>query len=83
VTECDAAPPSDQLAKEYCVPAEPCGEIAAIVCRVPAVQVALTGLAEGEPPSIETVSPLGTVVIETCTVPGLLVREKFAEPVTP
>jgi hypothetical protein len=40
VTECEMAPPSDQLAKVYWVPAVGvCGEVVASVCGLPMVQV--------------------------------------------
>lgn len=39
VTVCDSAPPSDHEVKAYCVLPEVCGEVVAIVCEVPTVQV--------------------------------------------
>lgn len=45
VTVCESAPPSDQAAKVYCVPVEFCGEVVAMVCVAPTVQVRVCVLA--------------------------------------
>jgi len=74
-TECDKAPPSDQLAKVYWVPAVGvCGEVVAMVCGLPTCQVTATGAACGVPPSTLTANPDGEVLMVTPT----LFTTKFA-----
>jgi hypothetical protein len=75
VTGCDKAPPSDQLAKVYWVPAVgDCGEDVAMVCWLPTCQVTGTGEACGVPPSTLTANPDGEVLMMTPT----LFATKFA-----
>jgi len=51
--------------------------LVAMVCEEPMIQVAFTGLGVAAPPSTETVSPAGAVVIVIGTEPGLMVVESL------
>jgi hypothetical protein len=53
VTECEIAPPSDQLPKTYCVPVAPaCGDVVATVCDVPAVHWRAHGAVQAVPSTV-------------------------------
>ena len=68
---CEIAPLSDQLLKTYCTPGAPdCGELVAMVCEDPGTQFSTSGAVVAVPPSTETRSPAGLVVIVVCTVAG-------------
>jgi len=78
LTECEIAPASDQLVKTNRFPGVlGCGVLVAMVCEEPMIQVAFTGLGVATPPSTETVSPVGAVVIVIGTEPGLMVVESL------
>ena len=64
VTECEIAPPSDQLLNTCSVPPETfCGEVVAMVWGEPAAQFSFNGAATNGPPSAETRRFAGLVVI--------------------
>ena len=73
-------PPSLQPVHTNCVPGVPacgevpgrpaCGEAAAMVCRLPGVQLNSAEPAQGGLPSTVTVGPAILVLTVTCTVPG-------------
>ena len=68
---CEIAPLSDQLLNTYCMPAAPgCGEVVAMMWDDPGTQFSTNGAAVAVPPSTETRSPAGLVVIVVCTVAG-------------
>ena len=61
---CEIAPLSDQLLHTYCTPAPPaCGELVAMVCVEPGIQLSVSGAAVDVPPSTETRRLAGLVVI--------------------
>src|SRR5579863_6780533 len=65
---CEIAPPSDQLLHTYCTPAPPaCGEVVAMVCDEPMIQLSISGAAVNVPPSTETSKFDGLVAIVICT----------------
>lgn len=84
---CEIAPPSDQLLHTYCTPVPPdCGDVVAMVCDEPAVQLSTSGAAVNGPPSAETRRLAGLVLIVICceaaakfpvTVAGALGMVKF------
>ena len=63
VIVCEIAPPSDQTLKVFCTPAAVCGELVAMVCVELGIQFSISGAATGAPPSADTSSPAGLVVI--------------------
>src|SRR5947209_12027900 len=74
----DSAPPSDQLAKVYCVPGAVWGDDVAIVCVLPAGNDN-TCEALYETPSTVYVAPLGLVPNVTATPVPLTVTEAAFE----
>jgi hypothetical protein len=66
VTECDAAPLSDQLANTYCVPAPPASVPAAIVCVDPGVHCAVHGDVHPTPSTVSD-KPAGELATVTLT----------------
>ncbi len=68
---CEIDPLSDQLLYAYCTPVPPaCGEVVAMTCGEPIIQLSTSGAAVNGPPSTETKRLAGLVVIVTCTEPG-------------
>ena len=64
VMVCEIAPVSDQLLQTYCTPAPPaCGEVVAMVCVEPMIQLSISGAAVNGPPSADTKRLAGLVVI--------------------
>ena len=61
---CEIRPPSFQPLQTYRTPAPPgCGELVAMVCVDPGIQLSISGAATGVPPSAETKRLAGLVVI--------------------
>ena len=83
----EIAPLSDQLLQAYCTPLAPAwGEVVAMVCDEPAVQLSTSGAGVAGPPSTETrrLAGLVVIVIDTAaepkfpvTVAGALGMVKF------
>ena len=70
VTLCDAAPPSDQLAKTYCDPVVPACDAAATVWPVAVVHVNEHGAVHVLPSTV-SVNPAGALVTVTGVVPAV------------
>jgi len=64
---CEIAPLSDQLLHTYCTPVPDCGEVVAMVCDDPGIQLSTSGAAVAVPPSTETRRWAGLVVTVICT----------------
>src|ERR1700719_4244364 len=70
---CDIAPLSAQHLQTYCTPGAPvCGEVVAMVCDEPGIQLSVSAAAVGVPPSTETSRLAGLVVIVICAVAGVM-----------
>ena len=68
---CEIAPLSDQLLHTYCRPVPPaCGEVVAIICDEPMIQLSTSGAGVNGPPSAETRRWVGPVAIVICTAEG-------------
>src|SRR5947209_19256621 len=79
VTVCDAAPPSDQLAKTYCVPVAPACVAAAMVWLVPAVHCKEHGDVQAVPSTVSA-SPAGELATVTEAVITLKLAVTLAAP---
>ena len=71
VTECEIAPPSDQLLKTKRVPPLPCGDVVEIVCELPGTQL-MTCVVVKVVPSTVKLCPDGEVCTVTLTLAAKL-----------